>query len=144
MKILAFNLLHIIGATWFAAWWTRKQVRILCYHGVTRRTERMSHNPHKLHVRYERFLDHLDHLQRRYQVISLGEYLQARREGRRLPDYSVILTFDDGYRNFLTVIAPCLAERSMSASAFLITDRVGRGCDEKLNGSWTPADDEIC
>ncbi len=142
MKSIVFTLLHTVGVTWFAAWWSRKQVRILCYHGVTRRTERIRYNPHGLHVRYNRFVAHLNYLQRHYRVISLSQYLTARREGRQLPDYSVILTFDDGYRNFLTVIAPALAERKMPASVFLITDRIREGPNAKLNGHWTPADDE--
>jgi peptidoglycan/xylan/chitin deacetylase (PgdA/CDA1 family) len=144
MKKFIFMLFHTIGATRFVAWWNRQQVRILCYHGVTRRTERSLHNPHKLHVRYDRFVAHLDHLQRRYRVISLGDYLAARRAGRRLPNYSVILTFDDGYRNFLTIIAPCLAARTMPASVFLITDRLRQTGDPNLNGHWTPGDDELC
>ncbi|MGA9773197.1 MAG: polysaccharide deacetylase family protein [Blastocatellia bacterium] len=142
MKSIIFTLLHTVGLTWFAAWWNRRQVRILCYHGVTRRTERIYHNPHGLHVRYNRFVAHLDYLQRHYRVISLNQYLAAKREGRQLPDYSVILTFDDGYRNFLTVIAPALAERKMPASVFLITDRIRERRDAKLNGHWTPVDDE--
>jgi len=144
IKTVVFTLLYFLGATRLVAWWNRRQVRILCYHGVTRRLDRILHNPHKLHVRYDRFAAHLDHLQRRYRVISLGEYLAARREGRRLPDYSVILTFDDGYRNFLTVIAPCLAARAMPASVFLVTDRLRQNGDPNMNGHWTPADDELC
>jgi peptidoglycan/xylan/chitin deacetylase (PgdA/CDA1 family) len=144
MKRFVFTLLNVIGATRFAAWRSRKQVKILCYHGVTRRTQRIFHNPHGLHVQHDRFVAHLNHLQRRYRVISLREYLAAMREGKPLPHYSVILTFDDGYRNFLTVIAPHLAERAMPASVFLITDRLEKYRDAKLNGSWTPADDETC
>ena len=37
--------------------------------------------------------------------------------------YSVVLTFDDGFRNFLTVAAPILAERKIPATVFLITDK---------------------
>lgn len=144
MKRFVFKLLHAIGATRFSAWRNRKEIRILCYHGVTRRAERISRGPHGLHVRYDRFVTHLDHLQRRYHVISLSEYLAARREARRLPHYSVILTFDDGHRNFLTVTAQCLAERGMPASVFLITDRIRESGDPNLNGRWTPSDDEEC
>src|ERR1044072_194820 len=67
------------------------------------------------------FAAHLDYLQRRCRVILLAEYLAARREGRRLPDRSVVLTFDDGTRNFLTVVAPLLVQRGLSATALLIT-----------------------
>lgn len=144
MKRFAFKLLHVIGATRFSAWRNRKEIRILCYHGVTRRAERIAHGQRGLHVRYHRFVKHLDHLQQRYNVIALGEYLAARREGRRLPNYSVILTFDDGHRNFLTVTAQSLAERRMPASVFLITDRIREEGDLNLNGRWTPSDDEEC
>ena len=65
----------------------------------------------------------LDFLQRNYTVISLREYLHARNEGRSLGNYSVVLTFDDGFRNFLTVAAPMLAERKLPATVFLITDK---------------------
>ncbi|MCA1631609.1 MAG: polysaccharide deacetylase family protein, partial [Acidobacteria bacterium] len=67
--------------------------------------------------------------------------LAARREGRKLPDYSVVLTFDDGFRNFLTAAAPCLARRKMPASIFIITNNTAEGGDPGPDRAWTPADD---
>lgn len=140
MKKRVFALLYAIGATRLVAWWNRKQVMILCYHGVTEREERDPQDLGGLHVCQQRFAAQLDYLQRRYHVISLQEYLAFRREGRPLPPYSIVLTFDDGFRNFLTVAAPHLAERAMPVTVFLITDRVRGG-----NGSgrsWSPSDDK--
>jgi peptidoglycan/xylan/chitin deacetylase (PgdA/CDA1 family) len=140
MKKRIFALLYAIGATRLVAWWNRQQVMILCYHGVTGREERNPQDLCGLHVCQHRFAAQLDYLQRRYHVISLQEYLAARRERRRLPPYSIVLTFDDGFRNFLTVAAPHLAERAMPVTVFLITDRVraahGSGRD------WSPSDDK--
>jgi len=141
VKKLAFKLLHSLGITLFAAWWNRKRVIFLCYHGVTKSDFRSPHNRKGLHVNRHRFLAHLDYLQRRYHVISLGDYLEARQAGRALPKYSVVLTFDDGFRNFLTVAAPCLAARSMPATVFLITDRTGDVHAAESSHTWKLEDD---
>jgi peptidoglycan/xylan/chitin deacetylase (PgdA/CDA1 family) len=142
-KRLVFAILHAVGATKVAAACHRKRVTIICYHGVSERASRSPHDPFGLHVRGERFIAHLDYLRRHYRVISLREYLAARREGRRLPDYSVILTFDDGYRNLFTAAAPRLTERLLPATVFLITDRVRKDGDGDYALRWAPTDDEI-
>jgi peptidoglycan/xylan/chitin deacetylase (PgdA/CDA1 family) len=141
MKRIIFALLHGAGVTRFAAWWNRRRVIILCYHGVTERATRGATDPHGIHVPRPLFESQLDYLGSRYRVVSLRDYLAARREGRTLPDYSVVLTFDDGFRNFLTVAAPCLARRGMTASLFIITNNTGEGGDPGPGRAWTPADD---
>jgi peptidoglycan/xylan/chitin deacetylase (PgdA/CDA1 family) len=121
MKKLLFALLHLAGATRVSAWLNRRRVVVLCYHCVTPRPDLIGGDPHKQHLPLELFRAHLDHLQSRYRVIPLTEFIAARRERRRLPDYSVVLTFDDGMRNFLTLAAPALADRSLHATAFVVT-----------------------
>jgi len=144
MKRFAFALLYRIGAARLAAWLNRRRVMILCYHGVTERQERSPSDPDGLHVRAARFASQLDYLRSRYHVISLEEYLSARSEGRELPPYSLILTFDDGYRNFMTAAAPQLRQRRLPATIFLITDRVRNGDlgSTQRPESWTASDDE--
>jgi peptidoglycan/xylan/chitin deacetylase (PgdA/CDA1 family) len=150
MKRVVFGLLHASGLTRLFAWLNRGRVVIICYHGVTQRAERAPFDPAGLHVRAPRFEAQLDHLRRRYRVVALAEYLAARREGRSLPPYTAVLTFDDGYRNFLTAAAPRLRARSLPASVFLITDRVREDGGEQrgpLDGNaggpaWSPVDDE--
>jgi peptidoglycan/xylan/chitin deacetylase (PgdA/CDA1 family) len=141
MKKVFFALLYAAGATRLAAWWNRGRVIFLCYHGVTEHTRRGSNDPHGIHVPRARFEAQLDYLQRRYRVIPLRQYLAARREGLELPPYSVVLTFDDGFRNFLTVAAPRLAERAMPASVFIITNNTAEGGDANIERRWSPADD---
>ncbi|HWP42162.1 MAG TPA: polysaccharide deacetylase family protein [Blastocatellia bacterium] len=142
MKKRVFVLLHTTGITRLAAWWNRKRVAILCYHGVTGRAKRSPRDPFGLHIRRERFAAQLDYLMRHHRVISLGQYLQARRERKPLPDYSVVLTFDDGYRNLLTAALPCLIERGLPVSVFLITGRIRQENHNDLDRNWTPEDDE--
>ena len=139
MKKLAFALLYLTGLTTFAAWRNRKRVVFLCYHGVTERSQRSPTDPTGLHVNHHRFAAQLDFLARHYRFLSLDEYLEARRTGRRLPDYSLLLTFDDGFRNFLTVAAPLLAARRIPATVFLITGNAD--AEQVRKTTWEPRDD---
>jgi peptidoglycan/xylan/chitin deacetylase (PgdA/CDA1 family) len=73
-------------------------------------------------------------------VISLAEFVKACQNNAPLPDYSVVLTFDDGYRNFLTCALPRLAARNMHVSIFLITDRIHD--NQSHVSAWSESDDE--
>jgi peptidoglycan/xylan/chitin deacetylase (PgdA/CDA1 family) len=141
MKKIFFTLLHKLQLTRLAAWSNRKRVIILCYHGVTERAGRHPNDPSGLHVRADRFEAQLNYLRRHYHVISLAKLLEARRTNAPLPPNSVVLTFDDGYRNFLTGALPRLAERQMPASVFLITDRI-RAESQSAPNAWSEPDDE--
>jgi peptidoglycan/xylan/chitin deacetylase (PgdA/CDA1 family) len=81
------------------------------------------HDPHRQHIPLGLFLEHLDYVLKKYQIISLTEYIKAKRENRPLPDYSVVLTFDDGFEDFFSVAALHLARRKLPATVFVITDR---------------------
>lgn len=142
MKKLFFALLHRAGVARLVAWRHRKRTVILCYHSVTRWTGLIP-NEHKLHAPLPLFASHLDYLQRHYNVVSLEQFLAARREGRTLPDYSVVLTFDDGTRNFFTVVTPTLAERGLPATAFVITRITSERGDSPFESEWKPIDDYL-
>jgi peptidoglycan/xylan/chitin deacetylase (PgdA/CDA1 family) len=142
MKKLFFALLHRAGVDRLVAWRHRRRVVFLCYHGVTKWPRPMAHEA-ELHTPLASFISHLDYLQRHHHVIPLGEYLAARRERRRLPDYSTVLTFDDGTRNFFTVVAPLLAERGLPAVAFVITKNTTEGEGSPDAGEWMREDDHL-
>jgi len=123
MKRFLFALLHATRVLSLVSWFNRGRVTILCYHSVLSTDEPATHDPHKQHIPLGLFLDHLSYLQNNYRVISLNEFVKARRDHRRLPDYSVVLTFDDGFEDFFTVAAGHLAQRNLPATIFVITDR---------------------
>lgn len=141
MKKLLFALLYATGVCRLVAWAIRSQVTILCYHSVTKRST-LPQDPFKLHLRLELFVKHLDYLQSNYKVISLSTFIRARRENTPLPPHSVVLTFDDGYRNFSTVAARELLKRRLPATVFLVTDKSSASDNRHPNTPWVPKDDD--
>jgi peptidoglycan/xylan/chitin deacetylase (PgdA/CDA1 family) len=89
------------------------------------------------------FLEQLDYLQAHYQIISLGEFVSARHHNMKLPASAVILTFDDGMRNFFTVVAPLLLKRRIAATSFILTGESYMRESSELDGDWCSHDDAI-
>lgn len=65
-------------------------------------------------------------LARSSRVISLGELAGRLKDGRTLGG-SVVITFDDGYLDNLTVATPVLARFKLPATLFLPTGHIDRG-----------------
>src|SRR5437588_5373382 len=122
VKKCLFALLWFTGVTRLVAYLSRHKVAIICYHSITESSN--GDDVHKLHLPRRLFIQHLDHLSRNYRVISLNEFLAARRERRRLPNYSVVLIFDDGFEDFFTVATAELGRNRFPATVFVITDYV--------------------
>jgi peptidoglycan/xylan/chitin deacetylase (PgdA/CDA1 family)/glycosyltransferase involved in cell wall biosynthesis len=141
MSPAVYWIAYRLGLARLWRWINRRRVLIVCYHGVTRHPGRRPDDPAGLQVRQARFAAQLAFLRRRYHVISLSDYAEARRRGRRLPDYTAVVTFDDGFRNFFTVAAPMLAARGLPATQFLITGRMRSDGVSEPVACWQDSDD---
>jgi peptidoglycan/xylan/chitin deacetylase (PgdA/CDA1 family) len=141
-KKLVFALLFATRLTRLVAWLNRNKVTILCYHSVTQPLEVIPDDPHKQHLQIDSFLHHLDYLQTHYRIISLAEFVKAHRQNLRVPSDTAILTFDDGLRNFLTVVAPILLERKIPATSFIVTGESFTQETSTLAEQWTPGDND--
>lgn len=142
-----YSFFYITGITRIIAWLNRRYVMILCYHSVTEQIHSTASDPWKLQMNVGLFTSHLKFLQKYYRVVSLQEFLDARREGRRLPPFTIVLTFDDGQRNFLTLAAPLLARYSHPATVFIITDYTDEMSEIRQTATpirrWTAEDDKL-
>ena len=82
------------------------------------------------HVKHYRVLDtatfesDLDYLQDRFEFITYEQLVQRRASTSRTRDNSVILTFDDGFAECATVVAPLLRRHGLSCVFFVITDLI--------------------
>jgi peptidoglycan/xylan/chitin deacetylase (PgdA/CDA1 family) len=61
-----------------------------------------------------------------YQTITLAEWADALVQHRQIPEKRVILTFDDGYTDFLSGAVPVLCRHGFSATMFLVAERIGQ------------------
>ena len=74
----------------------------------------------------ERFRAHLDHFDAAgYTTHTYAQLVNAFRAGTTLPGRPVVITVDDGFRDFATVGLPALTERGMTATLFVTTGCIG-------------------
>jgi peptidoglycan/xylan/chitin deacetylase (PgdA/CDA1 family) len=121
LKATIFRSLEVLG---ILALWERsaKGVPVLAYHGVTLgKDEGALGNRRRLHVPARRFEEHLRFLTSRWHPIRLSELRAHLVDGRTIPKRSVVITFDDGYRNVLSVALPILRRFSVPATLFVLT-----------------------
>lgn len=76
-----------------------------------------------------RFTRHLQILDRFTNVVDLTEALDTLASGGSLPPRAVALTFDDGYRDNLTLAATALRRFAMPATIFLVPGLLDRSVD---------------
>ncbi|MEQ9495347.1 MAG: polysaccharide deacetylase family protein [Deltaproteobacteria bacterium] len=73
-----------------------------------------------------RFERQIAFLARRRNVVSMDELVDAIQRDKKLPAGSVVLTFDDGYRDNYTYVASALAAYDLPATLYLPTGLVTR------------------
>ncbi len=99
------------------------QVSILCYHAFT---EGASSDDMTLNI--GRFRRHLQALKdAKLPVIAMDRYLAWRRGQQDIPDPSIMITLDDGWKSVFTLAAPVLREFGYPYTIFVYKNYVGGG-----------------
>ncbi len=91
-------------------------------------------------VRYLR--QQLEQLRRTTNVVPLGSSLRTLFDGGPLPPRAVSITFDDGYRDALDVVAPLLKHYDLPATFFVCPGIISRECSawwERLSWAFAHA-----
>jgi phosphatidylinositol alpha-1,6-mannosyltransferase len=139
LKKTALHILAVLGYLAGLPLWVRlfrpERIVILLYHSVN------SSGYSDLNVRPDMFEKQMAFLKRHYSIVSLERAVAALRDGR-LPDRpSVVLTFDDGYRDNYEKAFPLLKQRDLSAAFFLLAgEEEGQRKTSHLGGSSCCAD----
>jgi len=88
------------------------------YHTVS--DQNLLHIKHLYPVKSTKaFIKDLDFLLKYFAPISYFDYTKALQEGKNFNKPSFLLTFDDGLKEFFTVIAPILKQKGIPALCFL-------------------------
>lgn len=104
----------------------RKMPRILFYHGVIDGDyydARVQANQ----IRFKNFKEEIEFLKRNYVFISIDDFYNRFTQKDKFSGKEIVLTFDDGYKNNLTVAAPYLQTLGIPFTVFVST-----GCVEKF------------
>ena len=96
-----------------ASFITRNSPRIFMYHRFCEAIDRDSDKIDKKTFEWQ-----LRSLSRKWKVLPLQEYIRIRKKGGVLPPYLVILTIDDGYRDFYQIAYPSLMKHELSGTFF--------------------------
>ncbi len=95
-------------------------VPILCYHRFADQCESSHCTPTPVFEQQMKYLK-----DNNYRVISLGELLGFLNYGHPLPERSVVITIDDGYRSAYNIAYPILKRYGFRAALFIYTNYVG-------------------
>lgn len=109
----------------------RETPLILMYHAVADVPE----DPNQLAVPPARFAEQMSWLQRSgLRGVSIGELTRAMSEGKAAG--MVGLTFDDGYTSMLDTVAPELASKGFTGTAFIISGLLGKTNEWDAGPVW--------
>ncbi len=98
---------------------------VLMYHSISSASEDIAYP--RIVVSPANFEWQMDYLASRMNVISLATLLSHLSKGAPLPAGSVVITFDDGYRDNYLKAFPVLEKYGLPATFFLSTDYIGTG-----------------
>lgn len=107
----------------FSAFSENKIINVLCYHQFTKDTAEDTDNNEKSNpfsISAEKFEEHLKFLKDfGYNVISMKKYLDFLDGVDSIPDNSVIITIDDGYRSVYNIAFPLLKKYNFPATVYI-------------------------
>jgi len=102
---------------------TNRTPRVLFWHGVdyVKNAEVEAES-----CSVQAFVQQINYLKINYEIISIDEFYN-RYSANSFTGREIVLTFDDGYKNNLTVVAPFLKSFSIPFTVFISTNNVSSG-----------------
>jgi len=118
-SVIALAILAVPAVLWLNDHYT---VPVVMYHKVEQVEKRCSDTVSPKNLRYQ-----LDYIKAKgYKVLSLDDYVEGVRAGKRFDRKTVVLTFDDGYENNWSNAFPILREFDYPAVIFVPTEQIGQ------------------
>ncbi|MCX7698064.1 MAG: polysaccharide deacetylase family protein, partial [Candidatus Goldbacteria bacterium] len=98
-------------------------IPILLYHKIVNDHEKTDDN---FSISISTFKNHIEYLKNKnYVTISLNELLNYLFSKTKLPKNCIIITFDDSYKNILTLAKPILDNVGFKATVFVVSKSIG-------------------
>ena len=121
MKRLFRVLFRLFGVVHFLRFWNRKKITILTLHGVAGEHPEANWAPLWPRITPEKLDAVLSQLGKHYEFVSFGNAVDMIAGSVPVKNNSLVLTFDDGYRNNITEAWPVLKKHNAPAIFFVAT-----------------------
>lgn len=118
-------LLYYSGFFWCWRFLKRNKITILMVHGVVDDSRQHLWQPLWARISLSQFDATIQLLTRHYTFISLSEAADMIQGKKKIKPYSMVVTFDDGYKNNIVTAQPVLEKYNIPASIFLATGFIG-------------------
>lgn len=121
--ILFLSIFGLAAITFFALIFPHRTTPILMYHTLFGSGEEDSF----IALDRDIFQKQMEYLSKHnYRVVSLRELVQRIKEGRKIPQNWVAITFDDGRKSFYDLAYPVLKKYKFNVTLFVILEAPGR------------------
>jgi peptidoglycan/xylan/chitin deacetylase (PgdA/CDA1 family) len=121
--VYLYNYLNFLRSRWQQK---DREVVFLMIHGVSDKREKESWEPLRPRIDVKRLEGIVSFLSKYYQFVSLDEGLDIM-SGRKVSNKnSMVLTFDDGYRNNVQFALPVLKRHKIVPTIYLVTGQIER------------------
>jgi len=98
---------------------------VLGYHGVEKKI--IDTRIQKVHIPLRLFERHIRFLRNNYDIISVDYLWDCLEHGYKLNPSQLLITFDDGYKNNLNIVAPIMKAYEIPFTVFLSTKQIQEG-----------------
>lgn len=76
-------------------------------------------------IKGQRFEKHIKYLRKHYEIIPLDKMVNSIKGSSEIPENSIVITFDDGYKSNYSEVFPVLKKHNIPATVYLTTDIIG-------------------
>ena len=123
IKIVISSLLYYSSIFRLLKFIKRKKPTVLCYHRIVEDFyEESKYSQSGLLVSKDSFSKQMDFIKKNHNVISMDDFVKYLDGKARLPDYSLLITFDDGYKDNYSIAYNILRQHEVPATIFIVTD----------------------
>ena len=98
---------------------------ILLYHGVTDKKEKGILNYSNKHIHVSKFENQMQYIKNNCNILNIDEVIYLSNKKKKWPDKSVLVTFDDGFKNNFTLAYPILNNLKIPAVFYVCAGMIG-------------------
>ena len=80
-----------------------------------------------IHIEFEILEKQIRYLEQNSHIISLDELHASIKDNNKIDPRSIVITFDDGYKNNLEIVMPFLNAKNIPFSVFISTNHIETG-----------------